>query len=327
MIGCRVGQLFGLAAMVLVAMSSSVPGKQPFQDTLNPEYVKTGATVSERDCSTLREAVWVVVDGRGDCIRYYSSGLQKGANRTVFVWFHGDRLARHFEKGDFFKTTAQEVIGYKDNRPEVLGANMAAWVSEFGKAAMFVGRPGVYGSSGDHTQKRQPREIALLHKALDAIKSRYRVGSFIVAGQSGGGHVTASLLAQRSDIECAVLTSAPAAVRARIEIKKWPGDATGATMFYDPIDHVDEIRAHPKLRIFVVGDPRDKAVPFRTQQMYYEALTAKKLDAYLVTAKSADTGPTSQFHALAPLGMRMAGWCASGASTDDILKRVQAESQ
>jgi hypothetical protein len=163
MIGGRAGQLFGLAAMILVAMSLPILGKEPFQNTLNPEYVKTGATVSERDCSALPEAEWVVVDGRGDCIRYYSSGLKKGANRTVFVWFHGDRVARHVEKGDFFKTIGQEVIGYRDNRPEVLHAKMAAWVSEFGKPAMFVGRPGVYGSSGDHTQKRQPREIALLH--------------------------------------------------------------------------------------------------------------------------------------------------------------------
>jgi hypothetical protein len=323
MISRRAGQLFGLAAMILVAMSLPIPGKEPFQDTLNPEYVKTGATVSETNCSALPEAEWVVVDGRGDCIRYYSSGLKKGAHRTVFVWFHGDRVARHVEKGDFFKTIGQEVIGYRDNRPEVLRARMAAWVSEFGKPAMFVGRPGVYGSSGDHTQKRQPREIALLHKALDAIKSRYRAGSFIVAGQSGGGHVTASLLAQRSDIECAVLTSASAAVRARIEIKKWPADATGATTFYDPIDHVDEIRGHPQLRIFVVGDPRDKAVPFRTQQMYYEALMAKKLDAHLVTTRSTDT---RNFHSLDPLGMRMAGWCASGVTTDEILNRVQAES-
>jgi hypothetical protein len=278
--------------------------------------------MSKRDCSVFPEAVWVVVDGRGDCIRFYSNGLEKGPNRSVFVWFHGDRVQRRHAKGDFFKTTRQEVVSYKDNKPEVLRAMMAAWVAEFHKPAMFVARPGVYGSSGDHTQKRQSREVALVHEALDAIKTRYQVGDFIVAGQSGGGHITASLLSQRSDIECAVLTSAPAAVRARIEIKKWPGDATGATTFYDPIEHVDEIKGHPSLRIFVVGDPRDKAVPFRSQQMYFEALKARKLDAHLLVAESDDA---KRFHGLSSLGMRISGWCASGAATDDILKRVEAE--
>jgi len=32
-------------------------------------------------------------------------------------------------------------------------------------------------------------------------------------------------------------------------MKKWPGGATGATTFYDPIEHVDEIKGHARLRI------------------------------------------------------------------------------
>ena len=183
-----------------------------------------------------------------------------------------------------------------------------------------MGAPKLHGSSGDHTQKRQPREIALMDRALDALKSRYRIDSFIAAGQSGGGHVTASLLAHRADIGCAVLTSAPTAVRARNDIKKWPGDATGMTTFYDPIEHVNEIKGRARLRIFVVGDPRDKAVPFRTQQLYFETLKANKLDAHLVSAN----GSGQQFHSLAPLGMRMAGWCASGATSKEMLDKAAA---
>jgi hypothetical protein len=313
--------LLGIIGLIWVASSWPTVAKEPLQDTLDPKYVKTGATVSERDCSTLKETVWVVVEGRGDCIRYYGSGLKAFSNKTVFVWFHGDRVQRQHAKGDFFKTTGQQVIGYTDNRPQILNVMMAAWVAEFGRPAMFIGRPGVYGSSGDHTKKRQPREIALMDKALDALKSRYRIESFIAGGQSGGGHVTASLLAQRTDIECAVLTSAPAAVRARNEIMRWPGDATGMTTFYDPIEHVDEIRGHAGLRIFVVGDPRDKAVPFSTQERYFEALKARRLNAYLVTAN----GSGQRFHGLGPLGMRMAGWCALGQGSDEIVRRAKTE--
>jgi pimeloyl-ACP methyl ester carboxylesterase len=314
--------LFGLGILMLLAsMPLSVTANDGHQDTLDPKYLISGATMSERECSALAETLWLVVDGRGDCVRYYSSGLKSGENKTIFVWFHGDLMQRHF-KGNFFNTTSHEILGYRDNRPEILRSSMARWVSQFGKPAIFVARPGTYGSSGDHKLKRQPREVDLMNKALDGLKEKYRISSLIVAGQSGGGHITAAMLAKRGDIECAVLTSAAAAVRARNKIKKWPGDATGLTTFYDPIDHVAEIQGSATLRIFVVGDPRDTAVPFLSQQKYFDAVRARGLDAHLVRAKSSDT---KRFHSLAPLGMRMAGWCASGIASNEIVRRAQAD--
>lgn len=316
--------LLACGVLAWAATDWTVLAREPVQNTLDPRFVKTGATMTEQQCSALPEAVWVVVEASGDCIRYYSSGLKDGGNATVFVWLHGDILRRRHEQGDFFKTTAQEVIGYGNNRPEALREAMASWSRQFGRPAIFVGRPGAYGSSGDHTQRRQPREVALLDKAMETLKTRHRIGEFIVAGQSGGGGVTAALLARRSDIACAVMTSGALAVRARIKMKKWPADATGATTFYDPIDHVGEIRAHPRLRIFVVGDPLDKQVPFATQQMYHEALKARGLPTFLLRARSPET---KQSHALAPLGMRVAGWCAQGLATAEIERRVDEASR
>jgi pimeloyl-ACP methyl ester carboxylesterase len=318
------GWLIAFGTLALVAMLRPVAASGPVQDTLDPKYVTTGATMTEQECSALPEAVWIVVDGRGDCIRYYSGGLKSGSNSTVLVWFHGDVLRRRHAQGDFFTTTAQEVIGYGNNRPQALRTAMTAWAREFGRPAIFVGRPGAYGSSGDHTQRRQPREIALLDKAIEALKVRHRIGEFIMAGQSGGGGVTAALLAHRSDIVCAVMTSGALAVRERIRMKRWPADATGANTFYDPIEHVDKITGHPRLRIFVVGDPRDKQVPFATQQKYHEALKARDLPTFLIRAKSPET---KQFHSLAPLGMRVAGWCAQGVATAEIERRVEETSR
>jgi hypothetical protein len=48
--------------------------------------------------------------------------------------------------------------------------------------------------------------------ALDAIKARYRIGQYYLAGQSGGGTVTAAMLNMRTDIECAVISSGNVAV-------------------------------------------------------------------------------------------------------------------
>lgn len=313
-----------VAALVLVALTGPAVAREPVRSTLDAELVKMGMRMSKAECDTLPDSLWISVEGQGDCIRTYNAGLKPYGNAKAFVWFHGDILTRRHARGQFFKTIEQVVIGYDDNNPAALRRLMARWSDEFRLPAVFLARPGTYGSSGDHSQRRQPREIALVAAAVDALKRRHNIGTFILAGQSGGGGVTAALLAHRTDIECAVMTSGALAVRARVEHMKWPADATGATSFYDPIDHVGAIKARPNLRTFIVGDSRDRVVPFVTQQKYFEAVKARGIETHLVVAQSPET---KRFHALAPLGMRMAGWCASGVPSDEIVRRAQAPSK
>jgi dienelactone hydrolase len=52
-------------------------------------------------------------------------------------------------------------------------------------------------------------ESRQINAALDVLKQQWSIKEFVIAGQSGGGHVTASLLTMRNDIVCAVPTSAP----------------------------------------------------------------------------------------------------------------------
>jgi hypothetical protein len=133
--------------------------------------------------------------------------------------------------------------------------------------------------------------------------------------------VVGALLARRQDVECAVLTSAVVAVRARADARRWPADVTGARTFFDPIEHVQEIKAEPALRIFVVGDPRDTNVPFATQALYQEALNSRGLDAYLLKA----TGRGQEHHDIDRWARRIAIWCAQGLATDDIVPQVMPD--
>jgi dienelactone hydrolase len=311
-------------ALFLVVLSNLAEANEPVRGTLDPELVKTGVTMTKVECDARPESFWVTIEGRGDCILTYSAGLHPRGNTKAFIWFHGDRLTRRQARGDFFHTIEQVVIGYGDNNPTALRRMMARWSEEFRLPAIFLGRPGTYGSSGDHRQRRQPREVALINAAVTALKRRHKIGDFIVAGQSGGGGVAAALLALRTDIKCAVMTSGALAVRARVEHMKWPADATALTTFYDPIDHASAIKARPDLRIFVVGDRRDRVVPFVTQRKYFEALRTRDIEAHLVVAQSSET---KRFHALAPLGMRMAGWCASSVPSQEIVRRAQVPSR
>jgi poly(3-hydroxybutyrate) depolymerase len=128
----------------------------------------------------------------------------------------------------------------------------------------------VYGSSGDHNQRRRLRELLVINTAVDAIKSKHGVKAFVLSGQSGGGHIVGSLLSLRQDIICAVITSGAVAVQQRSLIRGWAGvDATGYSDYFDPIDHVAKISRDPGRRIFIIGDPRDTNVPFETQVAFF----------------------------------------------------------
>src|SRR5262245_2347199 len=151
---------------------------------------------------------------------------------------------------------------------------MQAGTDRFAKAAglpfVQVARPGAFGSSGDHLQRRRPREIKLINAALDALKAIHTVEAFYIAGQSGGGHNAAALLAFRRDIACAVIASAPASTHVYDTER---GFTVPLGEFFDPAVHVGNIASSSPPRIFILADPRDAVVSFSSQRDYFERLT------------------------------------------------------
>jgi len=279
-------------------------------DTFDPRVLVAGAVMTREQCRDPATSVWVTVDGRGECIRYFHAGLAE-RNPLVHVWFHGDRMARNMTSGD------KRPLGYGDNAPEKLQKQAEAEYRARGIPYIRFSRPGVYGSSGDHSQRRRPRDIAVIDAALTAIKDKHRIERFALSGQSGGGHVVASLLARRNDVGCAVITSGAVAVAERIRIKGWPSDATGYNDFLDPIDHVRDIPKDGR-RIFIVADPEDALVPFATAVLYQRALAEAGHDAPLIRAKGTDRNR----HALAPVGHNVVKRCVDGVAAERIVEEA-----
>src|SRR6202043_970063 len=77
--------------------------------------------------------------------------------------------------------------------------------------AIYLGRIGVDGTSGNHMSRKTLLELELMNAALDAIKQRYGFEGFHLAGQSGGSKIVAGLIGLRRDVACAVLGSGPLA--------------------------------------------------------------------------------------------------------------------
>lgn len=283
----------------------------PNANTFLHSGVVSGSVMTQDACKWPDTSVWVVVDGQGECVRYFHGGLE-AENNIAHVHFHGDRLWH--SKGKI------KTVGYRDNGPAALQSHARGNAAYYGLPYIRLSRPGVYGSSGDHKQRRLARESLIVNAALDAIKRRYRIKQFHLSGQSGGGHVVAALLPRRNDVRCAVITSGVVAVAKRNFERGWSTDITGYDGFYDPIDHVREIAPDPTRRIFVVGDPGDTNVPFSSQSAYYTTLKSAGHNAWLVEA----SGKGSSNHSLSHVGFPLIKACHSGASPKDIAEQASA---
>lgn len=167
-------------------------------------------------------------------------------------------------------------------------------------------------------QRRRPAEFKLISAGLDALKKRLRIDEFVLVGQSGGGHVTASLIALRPDVICAVPASANSSPRIRWQTLKWTRDSTGYEDSYEPHEHLDKSRMHPKLRVFVLGDPNDKNAVWASQTVLADKLRAAAVPVEVLIGE----GMGADAHGLGQSAQAVAGWCANNILTGEIVRKA-----
>lgn len=242
-------------------------GREPFSSA----EVLHGATASKDFQAQVPDSVWVEYAGSGECMRYYAHGFGEGEHDTVLVYLSGDTLLID-NKG-----TRKIVTSYETASPAQLQNTMQVWSAQGNVPAIFLARPGMYGSSGSHHLRRHEQEITLVDLALTAIKERYSIKCFVLAGQSGGGMVAASLLSKRSDLRAVVLSSALLSVARTAAYWEFQRDIPmrylyDAKGFYDPLENVAQFQESLGTPIYILSDPRDRAVPFSIQMGFVNAL-------------------------------------------------------
>lgn len=256
-------------------------------------------------CNDPDSALWVEFASGTACIRYFSALPLKHAP-VVIVMFHGDRNREMHQAPE---TIAGNSLAAKDQQAASLSRRA-------GLPVVIVARPGTYGSSGNHRQRRQASEFQALDAALDQLRQRYSIGQFVLLGHSGGATAVAALLTLgREDVQCAVMTSGAFDLLQRAQmIRRSKGlparegrDTNGLLNPYDPLQHVDGIAKVPGQALYVIGNPADQVAPFVLQQAFYRALEAAGLPAQLIEAPA--LGPA--FHQLRnDIGLKTAARCA-----------------
>lgn len=309
-VACWLGSvLIGLAAAA--APGHAAGPRLPFttDGDFSERALLHGVQATRAQCEASANGAWASTREHGEeCLRYWAAGLRAGTTERAVVFLHGDNWI------GAGKTRRQ----YLELNSEALARQAQNWSRKLDAPYIFLGRPGTHGSSGDHMQRRRAAESALISAALDSIKSRLRIREFVVAGQSGGGHATSSLLTLRSDIVCAVPTSAPSSPRVRWQLKGLKADTTGHADSYEPSEHLSRRPHHPGLRVFVLGDPQDRNVFWASQTIM--ATRLEQAGVAVATLKGQGSGEDA--HGLPDSARTVAGWCYHDLPTREIVRRA-----
>ena len=138
------------AAQVPTAATTAASGFS--SEKFSGAELLTGARITEAACAGLPTAVWLVVGGQGECVRYYHS-TAGGSGREALVYLHADAVSTNgrgeVKPNDF----------YLKESPAGLQNLSVSWSRSLRMPYLALGRPGTYGSSGEHAKRRTPREI------------------------------------------------------------------------------------------------------------------------------------------------------------------------
>jgi dienelactone hydrolase len=207
------------------------------------------------------------IDLGGQVERLQFYGLQPRRKQPV-IYLRGD-VMRHPKDGPILV-----IANYTTQSPLDVQRQAEAWAASADRPYIHLARPGILGSSGRHADRRREREVASVNAALDRLKDTFQWERLNLVGHSGGGHLVATLMARRSDLNCAVIASGNVSVRQRNEAMMGDAnrDVTGHVDFVDPVDLVDEVARHPPEKVIVLTDKLDRSVSAVHQQHYVDAL-------------------------------------------------------
>ncbi len=280
----------------------------PAIDSFNTKHFIHGMQANADECRALDDRVWVEVEKDGYCLRIFGD-VSKRPAKLLQVYMTGD-----ISLADIWAV-------YESLTPANLGRISEA-ASHDGTSTIILARPGTFGSSGNHGDDpyKSGAEARIMNAGLDALKRKYDATEFNIVGQSGGGHIAAYLLTRRSDLKCAVLSSAPlSGPRLAESFRDASLSADFLAGFWDPITNLNRLIRDPERRVFVLNDRNDRIVPYESGREYTEKGSALGHDMTFldVSAKDQDS------HGLMVQALAIGVACGNGMSTEKIRANVK----
>lgn len=275
------------------------------EDDFSDASVRRGVKATEQQCSAASgQTVWVKLDNDlQECIKYWGAGLSPNTNRAV-VFLHGDQTPT---SPSYLKLSGKALQEAAEN-----------WSKRLNAPYIFIGRPGTHGSSGDHSKRRTLEEALILSGTLNVLSERYGIKEFVLSGQSGGGHMTSSLLTLRTDVVCAVPASGPNSPKIRYLRMGRKMDTTNRES-YEPVEHLANNAMSKHLRVFILGDPNDANVFWESQIVIAEPLKKRNVEVEIVEG----VGLGTERHGLNNSARYLAGLCYHNQPTEEIIQYLR----
>jgi hypothetical protein len=303
----KANRLVPLVWLALIAVTTTAFGffenRFTAEDDFSYNSVQLGVNASKVDCIKGKaEVIWTDPDDTGKhagCLKYWHSGLG-ASNDRVILFMHGD--------------VTKTDLSYQKLSSDSLNGLVSQRSKEFAAPYIFLGRPGAYGSSGNHGLRRTIEEVGLVNAAIEQLKKRYTIKEFVIAGQSGGGFLTAALLNFRSDIYCAIPTSAPSSPKIRYTAMGRAMDTNGRTDSYEPVHDRLRVKPHDQLRVIILGDENDSNVFWSSQIILSKYLNQNQIEHSVIKGEGAGDAR----HGLNRSANLVASWCFNGRSLEQI---------
>ena len=298
-------------AIVLTGLLSMVPAARA--DIIKKDDMLHGITIGRAECQAIRDTVWINVDGRDFCVRYYLS-TAGGEGRVPVVFMQGDYLGKLDMKNMSWIDPSETT----DIDTEHLMRTADAFSKMTKTTAIYLARIGVEGTSGDHRARKTVLELHLMNAALDAIKQRHNFLGFHLVGQSGGSKLVGGLIALRRDVACAVSGSGPLAPPSASKTDAGNATRDPGRIYFDPSQHIAEIAQSRALRILVVTDPTDKKVPLAQQAGFVDKMrqAGRSVPEFMVEAIDKD------HHGVVVYAQLVIAGCVLGKTDAEIASAV-----
>lgn len=259
-----------LAALTLASLPvAAAPAKSPEVKSRAYANALVAESKSQQLCEADQSRIFVRHKLGTACIAYFATKGHEEQRRAI-VFFDGDVSSEHY--ADQVALAAENV-----KRQKTAQSNADRLKVRY----VVVSRLGVDGSSGNHGNRRKPDELIAMNAALEILKKRLGFDEVVLAGQSGGATIAASMLTLgRTDVRCAVLGSGAYALVELVwnNIERTGGRITRAAVdrtVYDPSTKVEGIKTAPDRRIFVLADEADTRTPYDQQLAFTKDIARK----------------------------------------------------
>lgn len=264
-------------------------------------------------CESTPGHIFVATPLGSECIAFWvTKGFEDRAQGVFFMG--GDFAPDKIRDSKFVNDNIRMDMGYMQMR-----------ANEYRVRYIKIARPGTEGSSGSHADRHKPRELVIMNEAITILKKRLGISTIALVGHSGGADLAAGLLTLgRVDIACDMIGSGALKMVDRtydwmLQHGQRASKAQLAKTIYDPSAHIDAVARDSKRRVFVIGDPQDKDVPFKYQWPFTELMRAEESHALTIKV---DIVWEAVHHNAALYSWSAAGACLNGASDDEIVSTI-----